>query len=118
MNEQILTLDRSSALEEKTFTFQERVDYLKKYGTHSQSFSTLQPNMDYFDLPGIGYIGFMRKWGMTFVLSDPVAAPEHFELILERFHQRYPKASYIQVSKPVVDYMHRRFGLYGTQFGS
>lgn len=119
MTDQTLLLDRNATLAaEGAFTFSERVDYLKKYGAHSQSFSTLQPGMDYFDMPGVGYIGFMRKWGMTFVLSDPVTAPEHFELILERFHCRYPNASYIQVSKPVVDYLHRRFGLYGTQFGS
>lgn len=118
MADQILALNRTQALTESPLSFSERVDYLKKFGVHSQSFSTLQPGMAYFDLPGIGYIGYMRKWGMTFVLSDPVAAPEHFELILERFHQRHPNASYIQVSKPVVDFLHRRFGLYGTQFGS
>lgn len=118
MTDQILTLDRFAGLEEGSLTFTQRVDYLKQYGTHSQSFSTLQPHMDYFDLPGIGYIGYMRKWGMTFVLSDPVAAPENFELILERFHAKHPNASYIQVSKPVVDILHRRYGLFGTQFGS
>lgn len=118
MSDQILALDRFDTVTEGAFTFPERVDYLKKFGTHSQSFSTLQPGMNYFDLPEVGFIGFMRKWGMTFVLSDPVSAPEHFELILERFHSRYPNASYIQVSKPVVDFLHRRFGLYGTQFGS
>ncbi|WP_148861974.1 DUF2156 domain-containing protein [Marinobacter fonticola] len=118
MTEQILALDKFSGLEEGRLTFSQRVDYLKKYGMHTQSFSTLQPGMDYFDLPGVGYIGFMRKWGMTFVLSDPVSATEHFEFMLERFHARYPNASYIQVSKPVVDILHRRYGLYGTQFGS
>ena len=118
MTNQILTLEAADGLQEGKLSFTERVDYLKKFGTHSQSFSTLQPDMDYFDLPGIGYIGFMRKWGMTFVLSDPVTAPEHFELILERFHQRYPNASYVQVTEPVVEILHRRFGLYGTQFGS
>ncbi|WP_166269039.1 DUF2156 domain-containing protein [Marinobacter caseinilyticus] len=118
MTDQTLTLDQCGTLAEGSFSFSERVDYLKKFGTHSQSFSTLQPGMDYFDLPGVGFVGFMRKWGMTFVLSDPVAAPDHFELILERFHQRHPNASYIQVSKPVVDFLHFRFGLFGTQFGS
>lgn len=118
MTDQILALDNVRELESGSFTFAERVSYLKKYGTHSQSFSTLQPGMQYFDLPGIGYIAFMRKWGGTFVLSDPVSAPEHFPVILERFHQRYPNASYIQVSKPVVDILHLRFGLFGTQFGS
>ncbi|MDF0751966.1 DUF2156 domain-containing protein [Marinobacter sp. 71-i] len=118
MSDQILSLDSISSLEEGAFTFPERISYLKKYGTHSQSFSTLQPGMQYFDVPGMGYLAYMRKWGGTFVLSDPVTAPEHFETILEQFHQRFPNACYIQVSKPVVDYLYRRFGLFGTQFGS
>ncbi len=118
MSDQILSLDGVQSLDEGAFTFPERVSYLKKYGTHSQSFSTLQPGMQYFDVPGVGYLAYMRKWGGTFVLSDPVTAPGHFEVILEKFHQRYPNACYIQVSKPVVDYLYRRFGLFGTQFGS
>ncbi len=118
MSDQILSLDRAGALESGSFTFNERVGFLKKYGTHSQSFSTLQPGMQYFDVPGMGYIAYMRKWGSTFVLSDPVCAPEDFGALLEGFHLQFPRASYIQVSKPVVDFLHRRFGLYGTQFGS
>ncbi|MEQ5817324.1 DUF2156 domain-containing protein [Marinobacter sp. NFXS11] len=118
MSDQILALDRVGTLESGSFTFTERVGFLKKYGTHSQSFSTLQPGMQYFDVPGMGYIAYMRKWGATFVLSDPVCAPEDFGNLLESFHQRFPNASYIQVSKPVVDFLHLRFGLYGTQFGS
>jgi phosphatidylglycerol lysyltransferase len=118
MSDQTLALDGLRGLEGSDFTFTERVGYLKRYGTHSQSFSTLQPGMQYFDLPGIGYIAYMRQWGGTFVLSDPVCAPENFAVILEHFHQRFPKASYVQVSKPVVDFLHTRFGMYGTQFGS
>ena len=118
MSDQILALDGLRELADNTFTFSERVGYLKKHGVHSQSFSTLQPGMQYFDVPGIGYIAYMRKWGGTFVLSDPVCAPEHFSIILEHFHNRFPNASYIQVSKQVVDVLHLRFGLYGTQFGS
>ncbi len=118
MSDQILALDQAGKLESTAFTFSERVGYLKKFGAHSQSFSTLQPGMQYYDVPGMGYVAYMRKWGGTFVLSDPVCAPENFGAMLERFHNRFPNASYIQVSKPVVDFMHSRFGLYGTQFGS
>jgi phosphatidylglycerol lysyltransferase len=118
MTDQLLALDSLQGVASGHFTFSERVGYLKKYGTHSQSFSTLQPGMQFFDLPDIGYVAYMRKWGGTFVLSDPVCAPEHFPVILEHFHRRFPNASYIQVSRPVVDFLHLRFGLYGTQFGS
>lgn len=118
MSEQILALGQTTELESTAFTFAERVSYLKQFGAHSQSFSTLQEGMEYFDAPGLGYVAYMRKWGCIFVLSDPVCAPENVGEILERFHKRYPNASYIQVSKTVVDFMHLRFGLYGTQWGS
>ncbi|QSP96326.1 DUF2156 domain-containing protein [Marinobacter salinisoli] len=117
MSDQTLALDGLQSLASGSFTFAERVNYLKKYGVHSQAFSTLQPGMQYFDMPGVGYIAYMRKWGGTFVLSDPVCAPDQFAVILEQFHNRFPNASYIQVSKAVVDVLHLRFGLYGTQFG-
>src|SRR5690554_5683330 len=118
MSNQVLVLDAVRDYQPGSFSFSERVQYLKEFGTHSQSFSTLQPGMKYFDIAGVGYVGYMSHWGKTFVLSDPVCAPEHFELMLTRFHQRFPNASYIQVSKPVADILHRNFGLYGTQFGS
>jgi len=117
MSDQILALDNIRELADGQFSFAERVNYLKKYGQHSQSFSTLQPGMQYFDVPGMGYIAYMRKWGGTFVRSDPVSAPEHFPAMLEKFQQTFPNACYIQVSKSVVDFLHLRFGLYGTQFG-
>jgi len=99
MSDQILALDRTQGLTDGQFTFSERVNYLKQFGVHSQSFSTLQPGMQYFDVEGMGYVAYMRKWGGTFVLSDPVCAPENFPVILERFHQKFPNACYIQVSK-------------------
>ncbi|MDO6441064.1 DUF2156 domain-containing protein [Marinobacter sp. 2_MG-2023] len=118
MSDQTLALGRTTGLESTAFTFSERVGYLKRFGAHSQSFSTLQPGMQYFDVPGKGYLAYMRKWGATIVLSDPVCAPENFGELLERFQERFHNAAYVQVSKPVVDYLHARFGLYGTQFGS
>ncbi len=119
MNNQSITLSgiglgsRSNVL-----SFAERVEFLKKFGVHSQSFATLQPGMQYFDIPGVGYIAYMKKWGSTFVLSDPVADKKDFEFIVTAFHKKFNNATYIQISKPVVDILHRKFGLYGTQFGS
>lgn len=118
MSQQLLTAEGLGAIQTGSFSLNERVTYLKKYGIHSQAFSTLQPGMEFFDLEGIGYIGYMRKWGQLFVLSDPVCAPEHFELMLERFMARHPSATFMQCTKTVVDILHRRFGYFGTQFGS
>ncbi len=100
------------------FSHAERTGYLKEYGSHSQSFSTMQPGMKYFDLPGVGYIAFMKKWGVKIALADPVCNPAHFELIIEKFLERHPSGQFMQVSKPVVDILQRNHGYYGTQFGS
>ncbi|MEQ6885889.1 DUF2156 domain-containing protein [Salicola sp. Rm-C-2C1-2] len=118
MTQQTLVLDGVRDVPEGPISFSERVALLKQYGSHSQSFSTLQPGMHYFDVPGIGYIGYMKKWGLNFVLSDPVCAPEHRELILSRFERRVSNISYIQVSRPVMEILSERFGYYGTQFGA
>lgn len=117
MTQKSLTLD-GIHLPEGPMAFSERVNLLKQHGGHSQSFSTLQPGMQYFDIPGIGYIGYMRQWGQNFVLADPVCAPKHRELLLERFERSVANIVYMQVSKPIVDILSSRFGYYGTQLGS
>ena len=119
MSNQALVLD--SAVQPasiSTFSHSERVGYLMQHGIHPMAFSTMQPDMEYFDVPGIGYIAYARYWGMQFVLSDPVCDPKHFEMMLERFVQRFPDAAFAQVSKVVVDLLHGKYGYYGTQFGS
>jgi lysylphosphatidylglycerol synthetase-like protein (DUF2156 family) len=100
------------------FSQSQRIDLLKQWGQHSQSFSTLQPDMRYFDLEGIGYIAYMSKWGKKFVLSDPVCSPDHFGTILKAFVAKHPVANFIQVSKAVASILHEECGLYATQFGS
>lgn len=95
-----------------------RAAWLKQYGSHPMSFSTMQPDMAYFELPGIGYIAYAQYWGMQFALADPVCAPAQRAQMLDRFLERYPRAVFVQVSKDVVEHLHGRHGYYGTQFGS
>jgi len=95
-----------------------RVAWLKAYGSHPMSFSTMQPDMAYFELAGVGYIAYAQYWGMQFALADPVCAPEQRAPLIDRFLERFPRAVFVQVSKAVVDHLHGRHGYYGTQFGS
>ena len=95
-----------------------RAAWLKQYGSHPMSFSTMQPDMAYFELPGVGYIAYAQYWGMQFALADPVCAPQQRALLLDRFLARYPRAVFVQVGKATVDHLHARHGYYGTQFGS
>src|SRR5574340_1657236 len=59
------------------FTHGERTRYLMHYGGHAMAFSTMQPDLEYFDTPGIGYIAFARCMGMTIALSDPICDAQH-----------------------------------------
>lgn len=92
--------------------------YVKRFGSHSQAFSTLQPGLSYFQLPGIGYLAYACRFGVRFVLSDPVCNPQHRARMLDGFLAEAGEALFVQVSKPVVDHLHSRHGYYGTQFGS
>jgi lysylphosphatidylglycerol synthetase-like protein (DUF2156 family) len=82
------------------------------------AFSTMQPDMEYFDISGVGYIAYVSYFGMKFVLSDPICDATNLEIILDTFVHHFPNALFAQVTKKVVDILHRKHGYYGTQFGS
>ena len=116
--EKVLVLPAGTLPQGGGFSHVERTVFLKEYGSHSQSFSTMQPGMNYFDLPGIGYIAYMKTWGVKIALGNPVCDPSQFEHIIASFLKRHPSGQFMQVSKPVVDILQRKYGYYCTQFGS
>ncbi|MGM0451729.1 MAG: DUF2156 domain-containing protein [Thermodesulfobacteriota bacterium] len=99
------------------FSFEERLAYLRQYGDHCMSFSTLQPGMQYFDMPGVGFIAYKNKWGSQMVLADPVCRKDDQELLIGEFIRRHKRCAFVQISEPVAELMHRKFGFYATQFG-
>ncbi len=108
---------RTRRHDDERFGDRERLDYLRAFGGHSMSTSLLAPGMRYFDVPGVGFIGYMAYGGATLALADPVAAPLDRSALLEAFLAQHPRAGFVQVSEPVADLLHRRFGLYATQLG-
>lgn len=118
LTEHAFALDRPVTADIKHLDMARRVACLKQFGNHPMAFSTMQPDMSYFEVPGVGYIAYAQYWGMRFSLADPVCDPQHRELMLDRFVEQYPNAVFVQVTKPVVDHLHRHHGYYGTQFGS
>jgi phosphatidylglycerol lysyltransferase len=111
------TLPETVADEGHVFSFEERMTYMKNYGSHCMSFSTLQPGMKFFDVPGKGFVAYMQKWGSQMVLSDPICHEKDREAVLGAFLEQYPNSGFIQVTEPVARLIHERFGFYATQFG-
>ncbi len=99
------------------FSLDERLAFLRKYGSHCMSFSTLQPDMHYFDLPGVGFIAFREKWGSRLTIADPVCDPADRETLLAELLKDGKSTTFVQISEQVAGILHQRFGYYATQFG-
>ena len=100
-----------------TFSFSERIEFLKRFGRHSMAFSALQPKMRYFDMEGVGYIAYRKQWGSVVCLGDPVCAPEDRDQLHSAFLKKYKSPTFIQVTPPVAALIHEKTGFYATQFG-
>ena len=100
------------------FSWEQRIGYLKQFGEHSQHFTALQSDMQYFDMPGVGYIAYAMHLGRCMVLGDPVTAAGDQQRIISRFLEKHRNATFVQVSEPIAEYLHGAAGFYGTQFGS
>jgi len=98
-------------------TFDERISYIRKYGDHCMSFSMLQPEMHFFDMPGVGFITYRKKWGTRFVLADPVCDVKDRELLVREFLKERTNTAFIQISQGMAEFLHGKFGYYATQFG-
>ena len=99
------------------FTFSERVEYLKRFGCHSMSFSALQPNMRFFDLEGVGYIAFRKQWGSVVALGNPICSEQDREHLIRAFCKKYSSPVFIQVTQEVAQLINQITGFYTTQFG-
>lgn len=120
---QVLTFPRTPArittpIERPAFSEEERIHWLKAYGSHCMSYSTLQPNMQYFDLPGVGFIAYRDALGERVVLSDPICPPHLQVLLIAEFLKASPKrTSFVQVTPPVAQILAQQFNMYTTEFG-
>ncbi len=112
-----ISIPVEAAEEASGFSFEERMKYIRQYGSHCMSFSTVQPGMKFFDVPGKGFIAYMQKWGSQMVLSDPICHEDDREAIIGAFLKQYPGSAFIQITEPIARLMHERFGFYSTQFG-
>lgn len=118
MTQHAVALTRPVAADVSHHDTARRAAWLRQHGSHALSFCTMQPGLEYFEVPGAGYIAHARYWGMRFVLGEPVCPPQLQAAMLDAFLERHPDAVFVQVGKDVVDHLHARHGYYGTQFGS
>lgn len=97
-----------AALDEQSFSQAERLRQIKEFGNFSLAYSTaVQPGVSYFG-NAQGYLAFMRMFGFTFVLGDPVVSPDGRGELLDAFLRAYRKPSFCQISRGTAELLHDR----------
>jgi len=104
-----------------TDTSDARLEYLVKYGTFTMAYSTLQPLMDYYEIPFKGYIGFTTTQTKVFgkkivAFFDPVSSQQDRAYIINNFISKYPQAAFVQVSRETAQIL-ANAGYYINQIG-
>ncbi|MBD3402989.1 DUF2156 domain-containing protein [candidate division GN15 bacterium] len=72
---------------------------LRRFGSHSLAYSTVQPLMNWYGIDDIGYVAFRRLGHYTFVLGDPVADPARVVELLDRFHGEHDRPCYVHIGQ-------------------
>jgi lysylphosphatidylglycerol synthetase-like protein (DUF2156 family) len=108
---------REPASMPQLFSLEERIEYLKDHGAHILSVSSLQPGMEYFDVPHVGYIAFRTQGTRDFVLAHPVCARTNLEYVIAAFLREHPFASFVQIDDPLASLLRENFGYYTFRIG-
>src|SRR5215510_13024795 len=60
--------------------------WVRKYGTNSNSYVSLEGPKSYFTSPGVdGFIAYQVSGGIALIAGDPVCAPQHADRLISDF---------------------------------
>lgn len=74
------------------------LEYVRRFGSHSLAYSTLQSDLAHFFIPQLGFIAYRTWEKYTVVLSNPVCDPKRRMLLLEQFLGKHQKPVFLHVS--------------------
>jgi len=99
--------------------------YLQQNGSHCMAYTSLEPQMEYFILEGVGYIAYIsfKHWFFAWkerkiVLADPICDVENIQIIIAAFIKKYPNVIFVQSSKStatVLDKLGYQVNLFGIE---
>src|SRR5882724_4652784 len=84
------------------------------------AYSTLADGVETFVVPEIGYVAFARQrllGAREFVLSDPIAPPERWGELLDRFLAEHPNAVFVQIGERAAALLRER-GRFVNEMGT
>lgn len=75
------------------------------------AYSTLQPDMRYFDMPGVGYMAYRQYCGTRFVLGDPVCAFADIPRIIGQALIEHHQTCFVQAREHTAMMLRDEFGM-------
>lgn len=101
----------------------ELLPYLEQYGSHCMAYTSLEPDMEYFVLEGVGYIAYtsVKHWFWAWkerkvVLADPVCDHKNYHNIISHFVKKYPRVIFMEASRELAEVLDG-MGYEVNQFG-
>jgi phosphatidylglycerol lysyltransferase len=94
----------------------QRLELVRVHGDFSLAYTTaVQAGLQYFG-DERGYVAYDRRWGYTFVLGDPVAAPRDRERLIQEFIAQHRRVAFCQISPATAEIV-QRCGFYVNELG-
>lgn len=90
--------------------------HLHQWGSQSLAYSAIQPNLNYYEVPGNGLIPYRRVMGYTIAMGNPLCSPRDEKTLLSKFLTQHPHTLFAQVDGPTVDTL-RKLNLHCTPMG-
>lgn len=101
----------------------QRFSHLKKYGSHCMAYTSLEPEMEYFEIEGVGYLAYIsfKHWFWAWkdrkiVLADPMCDPQNYRKMIVAFTQKFPNVTFVATSLSFSKVL-ESLGLQVNQFG-
>jgi phosphatidylglycerol lysyltransferase len=92
------------------------LELVREHGDFSLAYTTaVQSRLQYFG-DERGYIAYDHRWGHTFVLGDPVAAPLDRQRLIEQFVAQHRRVAFCQIS-PATAQMVQQCGFSVNEMG-
>lgn len=93
------------------------LEFLRKFGGQSISYSTLQNDLDHLVIEGKGYAAYGSKLGQNFVLGRPICADKNIPVIVDELAKKLKYPAFVQIDKETAKLLYNDFGYKITRMG-
>ncbi len=93
------------------------IELLKRHGSQSIAYSTLQSDLNHRVEPGLGYAAYGSHLKHNFILGNPICPPEEMADFVQGAITDLDDPAFVQVDRETANMLHDDFGYKVTRFG-